>query len=571
MKKEAIYHRMLSEMAAGLDDGTIVFRLRTARDDVESVTLLFGDRSSRTDPIPLIESKMEIIGSTKVWDWYEVVLKCPYMRVCYAFKIVGSAGEVAYYYGDQIEDELPLARSEYFQIPYNHRADRAKIPSWLPDAIVYNVFPDSFASGRRCIAGSAEDRYFEGEICRGWRGGTINGIRANLDYIAGMGFNTLYMNPIFAAGEYHKYDTIDYYHVDPVFGTNEDFRKLVEDCHRRNMHVIIDGVFNHAGWHFIGFKDCIEKGKASRYWSWFHRLEEPVIVPDNWDVYPGYECFGYERMMPKLAMDNPETSDYFCNVGSYWVREFGIDGWRLDVADEVPDVFWRKFRNAVKSVNPECALIGEVWVNANHWLDGSMFDSVMNYDIWRHGKRFFADMSIDAEEFDSRVTDMRTRYRIQHLYGGMNLLDSHDISRFYSLCGESYEKWRLAEVFLFTFPGMPTVFYGDEKGIPGILEKDFRQAMSWDRPDGQMHSLISKLAAIRTEHESLRRGTYRTVKTEDGFYSYSRENDNERIIIALNRNNFTVPMECDDVIFSEGLDGDVLSSMGFAIYREREN
>lgn len=189
-------------------------------------------------------------------------------------------------------------------------------------------------------------------------------------------------------------------------------------------------MFNHCGWKFFAFEDVVQNGVDSKYKDWFYGLQFPVVRPENGEDYPNYECFGYERLMPKLNTANKEVQDYFCKVGRYWVEEFHTDGWRLDVASEVNDAFWMAFRNEVKCVNPDAVLIGEVWETATHWLDGKIFDSAMNYDFRKHCRRFFAEESIDAAEFDSRITDMRMRYRWQTVCAQLNLLDSHDVSRF---------------------------------------------------------------------------------------------------------------------------------------------
>lgn len=287
----------------------------------------------------------------------------------------------------------------------------------------------------------------------------------NVDYLKDLGINCVYINPIFAAGEYHKYDLLDYFHVDPVFGGDEAFREMVDTLHANGIRIIIDGVFNHCGWHFFAFDDVVRNQKASQYRDWFYHLEFPVERPETPEIYPSYACFAYERMMPKLDTANPDVRDYFCKVGRYWVEEFGIDGWRLDVASEVDDGFWRAFRRTVKEANPDALLIGEVWESAGHWLQGDMFDSAMNYDFRKHCNLFFAEGAIDAADFSGRVTNMRMRYRVQTVPAQLNLLDSHDVSRFLSLCNGDTTRYKLAILFMMTFVGMPTVFYGDELGI----------------------------------------------------------------------------------------------------------
>lgn len=480
MNKSAILHIPMSQYAYGMDESHVVIRLRTAKDDLRKCTLYYGDRACRKTPVIFTKVEMKIMAQAPLYDYYEVVLENPYKRLCYYFELDDGTEKILYY-GDCFCDAPVDDRSEYYQLPFNHRADIVNPPKWAQDAVIYNIFPDSFATGKEKVSGQASQKQWEGQTVCGKLGGTIRGITENVSYIKKLGLNAIYINPVFAAGEYHKYDLIDYFHIDPCFGTNEDFKELVETFHANGIKVIIDGVFNHCGWKFFAFEDVVQKRQQSAYKDWFYGLQFPVIRPDNGEDYPNYECFGYERLMPKLNTANLQVQEYFCKVGRYWVEEFHTDGWRLDVASEVNDGFWRKFHEEVKAVNPEAILIGEVWESANHWLDGTIFDSAMNYDFRKHCKRFFAEGSVDAAEFDGRVTDMRMRYRKQTVYAQLNILDSHDVSRFLSVCGEDRKKYKLAIIFQMCFPGIPSVFYGDELGVTGIREEEYRQPMPWGR------------------------------------------------------------------------------------------
>lgn len=571
MKYEAILHIPMSQYAFGLDETHVVYRLRAARGDLKSCTLIYGDRSCRRTPVDYFYAEMEKIAEDNLFDWWEVTLETHIKRLCYGFRLVDQMDEATLYYGDQFNDKLTIDRSEYFQLPYNHRADRADVPAWMQDAIVYNIFPDSFATAKGSITGQPTETTWNGEVVRGKLGGTIRGIMENLPYIKDMGFNCIYMNPIFVAGEYHKYDLIDYFHIDPAFGTDEDFKELVQTAHSMGIRVMIDGVFNHVGWKFDAFKDVIEKGKSSEYWDWFFRLQEPVIIPDNMEDYPTYECFGYERMMPKTATDNPAVQDYFCRVGVHWVKEYDIDGWRLDVASEVNDGFWRAFRSAVKAIKPDCALIGEVWETASHWLDGSMFDSTMNYDFRRHCRRFFALQDIDAQAFNSRVTDMIMRYRRQVTYGQLNLLDSHDVSRFLSLCDGDISRMKLAVLFQMTFVGMPCVFYGDEKGMTGVLEEEYRHPMPWNNKESELQLFYRQATHLRQQHSSLRRGNFRMIFAgrDGGMIHYTREISGEVIGVMMNRSNDSVNVSIPgEILWQEQLNCDILGAYGFVLYRK---
>lgn len=575
MNRSAILHIPLSEYAYGVDEEHVTFRLRSAREDLQKCILHFGDRACRQTPVIFTEQEMYVKASDEYFDYYEVTLEHPYKRINYYFELI-SESEKVLYYGDCFMENCVDDRSEYYQFPYNHRADIVSPPAWAKDAVIYNIFPDSFATGRAYLSEQSAEKEFNGEKVHGKLGGTIRGITENVEYLKELGFNAIYINPIFAAGEYHKYDLLDYYHVDPCFGTNEEFKKMVALYHENGMKVIVDGVFNHCGWKFFAFNDVVEKGETSRYKDWFYRLEFPVVRPENGEIYPDYECFGYERMMPKLNTQNPEVTDYFCKVCQYWLKEYGIDGWRLDVASEINDTFWESFYQAAKEINPEAILIGEVWETARHWLDGRKFDSTMNYDFRKHCRRFFAERSIDAFEFDSRVTNMRMRYRQQTVYAQLNLLDSHDVSRFLSLCGGDERKYKLAVLFQMTFPGIPSVFYGDEKGMSGILEEEYRAPMNWNKPEDELFSFYKKAIGLRREHIALRQGEYRTVQAQrgSGLYIYAREMKAVKIVIAMNPGDETCILpeqkavdRTIQILWQNGLIGRELTSMGWVVVR----
>lgn len=569
MNYQAVRHIPLSQDAHGIDPDHVVFRLRTGRDDCKRCTLFYADRSCRVTPVIFSSAVMQKEAQDEWFDYYQVILKSPYRRICYYFEL-DDGQTTRLYYGDFFADERVDDRSEYYQLPYNHPADIASPPEWVQDAVVYNIFPDSFATSRRFIADIPTQREWNGQITHCKRGGTLRGVRENLDYLADLGINCLYLNPIFAAGEYHKYDLLDYYHIDPCFGTDEEFRLLVEDCHARGMRVIIDGVFNHVGWNFFAFEDVVQKGETSRYKDWFYRLSFPVQRPQDPEAYPDYECFGYERMMPKTNTPNPEVEAYFCDVGRYWVREFGIDGWRLDVASEINDGFWRAFRRAVKEENPDCVLIGEVWESAGHWLAGDMFDSTMNYDLRKHCRRFFAERTIDAAAFDGRVTHMRMRYKLPMTYAQLNLLDSHDVSRFFSLCGEDEARMRLAVLFQMTFLGAPSIFYGDERGIAGVLEDEYRHPMDWSDTPCPLADFYRQAIRLRREQPALRRGSYTTLCAEGGLYGYRRTDDQSAVSVWLNNQDIEVllPATPGQTLWAQGLENGRLAPMGFAVFRE---
>lgn len=570
MNLAAVCHTPMSQDAYGVDEKHIFIRLRAGRNDLVSCTLFYGDRASRQNPVPMTTVPMRRAARDEWFDYYEVLFQCPYVRVCYSFYL-DDGKEQCYYHADFPSQALPEDRSEYYQLPFNHRADRIHVPEWAKDAVVYHIFPDSFASGHRFLSGQAVKTEFNGFPCKGKLGGTLHGIRANVDYLCDLGINCIYMNPIFAAGEYHKYDTLDYFHVDPCLGTDAEFRALVKEYHEKGIRVIIDGVFNHAGWHFFAFEDVVKNGEASPYKDWFYEITFPVKVPAVWEEIPSYACFGYERHMPKLNTENPEVIRYLCNVCQHWLMEYNMDGWRLDVADEVNDGFWRAFKSAARAAKPDSLLIGEIWESAQHWLDGSQFDSTMNYDFRKHCAGFFGKGTLDAAAFDFRVTHMRMRYCLPMLYSQLNLLDSHDVSRFLSLC-EDKKAYRLAVLFQMTFPGMPSVFYGDEKGISGVKEAEYRQAMDWSDKPGVLRDFYRQAIRLRHQEPALRRGAFETVMADrgSGLYVYKRSLPEESITIALNNQHRQAAYaikNSEQVLWQEGYRDGCLAEYGFVMIK----
>lgn len=570
MNRSAILHVPMSNYCHGIDQEHILFRLRCGRNDLDECNLWYGDTACRTTPVVFTKCAMHVTSFDELFDYFEIVLQSPFNRVCYYFELV-KGDERTYYYGDLFYDKIVNERAEYYKLPYNRKEDIVDVPKWLKDAVVYNIFPDSFATGRRYISKEGTTIEQNGLTLHGKLGGTIQGIIDNLDYISEMGFNCVYLNPIFTASEYHKYDLIDYYSIDPCFGSNEDFKNLVEDCHKRNMKVIIDGVFNHCGWNFFAFDDVVRNGENSRYKEWFYKLKFPVIRPQNGDIYPNYECFGYERLMPKMNTSNAQVKEYFLDVAKFWIEKYDIDGWRLDVADEVNSDFWREFRKTVKTTKKDVAIIGEVWQTASFWLDGSMFDSTMNYDLLKHCKCFMAENSITGEEFNGRVTHMRNRYKKQFISAQLNLLDSHDVPRFLSICKGNEDKYKIALVFQMTFIGAPSVFYGDEQGLDGLHEEEYRQPMRFENTP--LKQFVTKLISLRNECPQLKGDAFETeiASADGGLFSYVRGESNERIRVILNASEKSEKIEKSlldsEILMQNNLSNGVMLPNSFVIIK----
>ena len=575
MNKEAVLHTTMSEYSHGISEDTFVIRIRTAKNDIKKCTLMVGDTACRKTPIDFYPEEMRVVATDLLFDYFEAEFKCPYNRIYYYF-VLDDGKESVYYFNDFFREELPDDRSEYYKLPFLHRADIAYTPDWVKDAVIYNIFPDSFATGKRYISCKSGEKMFKTEkmteevktVTK--LGGTIKGITENADYLKDLGINCIYINPSFAAGQCHKYDTIDYFTIDPNFGTNEDFKEMVSALHANGIRVIIDGVFNHCGWMFYAFDDVVRNQEKSQYVDWFYRLSFPVERPDNGEDIPGYECFAYERLMPKLNTENPEVIEMICSVGEYWIKEFDIDGWRLDVANEINDDLWRTFRKRVKAAKKDAFIIGEVWENSRHWLQGDMFDSVMNYDVRKFSKYYFAWSKIDTKTFNAGVTNMLMRYKKDLLFGELNLLDSHDVSRFLSECNGDEKKFKDAVVFQMMFIGAPSVFYGDEKGLMGVTEPEYRRPMEFDK-ESDLYDFYKKIIAVRTSEAAVRRGSFECI-SEEGVYAFVRRLGNESVYVYINNSEkeekITSPSK--NVLMEEGYDAKSGSLLphGFVITKE---
>ena len=559
MNPATIFHRPMSEYAFALDDTHYIFRLRTGKGEAESVRFYYADRAVMTPKLQFAPLPMEKFRTDRYFDWYEIRLETRFERIAYYFELQNGV-ETLFYYGDCYEMAGTPTRADYFQLPFNPRADRFAAPAWTRDAVVYNIFPDSFAAGKRLAPNGAPP-------CRG---GTVRGVTENLDYIASLGFNCIYLNPIFAARSYHRYDTLDYYRIDPHMGAEDDLRDLVRRAHALGIRVILDGVFNHVSSDHPFFRDVLENGRASRYYSCFYALPETPRLPAAGEL-PGYTCFSYVADMPKTNTADPFLRQYFCDVGAYWVRKFDVDGWRLDVANELDDGFLRAFRASVKAAKSDALIVGEVWENAAHYLGGDMLDSAMNYDFRRYCRRFFAEQTVDAETFDTNVSTLLLRYNENALFAQLNLLDSHDVSRFLSLCGGKTERMELAVLLQMTFPGMPCVFYGDEKGLCGESEPEYRRPMEWDA-SSPLEEVYRRMIALRKTHPALRYGSFHTELACGGVYRYSRVWNGTKITVAMNLGAEPVKAEKrGTLLLKKGENRDIIGAWKYEVWEEQND
>jgi glycosidase len=301
------------------------------------------------------------------------------------------------------------------------------------------------------------------------------------------------------------------------------------------MRIVFDAVFNHSGDDFFAFEDVVKNGEQSKYKDWFYIKDFPV---DKEKV--NYLTFANNIWrMPKLNTENPEVVEYLLKVAEYWIKEVGIDGWRLDVCDEVDHAFWREFRKTVKKANPEALIIGEVMHESSAWLRGDQLDSIMNYPFKHLSIDFFAKRVINAEEFDSGLTDNRVIYMKKINSNMFNLIDSHDTARFLTDAEEKIERLKLAAAFQYTYIGMPYIYYGDEVGMVGGNDPDCRRCMIWEeeKQDRDLFNFYKTLNRIRKENKALVYGDFKTLYKEDSVLVFKRIFNEEQILVVINNSD----------------------------------
>ncbi len=509
----------------------LFLRVRTRKDDVEAVELVITNRPRRT-------IRMEPFVDDSLYTYYQVSL--PDRDADYYFVIRDGRTRLAL----TASGIQPVGNR---LTPFQHRRGekRFEVPDWVQDAIFYQIMPDRFYNANPTNDPLNDEPIdFTGRI-EGDRfyGGDLQGIIKKLGYLQDLGITTVYLTPVFASVTHHNYDTDNYEQVDPQLGTNDDLKELARQLHANQMRLVLDGVFNHVGIYFFAFQDLLKNQENSRYKDWFIVERFPVRVEPN----PTYWAWWNIPYMPKLNHANPEVRKYLFGVVERWTRELRLDGWRLDVPNEVPDFFWKEFRPVVRRSNPEAVIIGEIWDDAGRWLQGDMFDSVMNY-VWRGAVLdWVAHRRSTPSQFDQRMRNLMVRYPLPSLYAMYNMLSSHDVPRFWREAGGDERRVRLGYLLMMTAIGAPALYYGDEYGMDGGGTPDNRRPMIWE-PNAQQQALrnyVRRLSQVRTALAPLRRGDWRTLLVDDArnTYGFARTHEGQTVVVLINNGEEPATLE----------------------------
>ncbi len=530
----------------------LVIRLRTAKNDADRAEYVFPGQ----EPVRMLR-----VFSDRLFDWYEAEVPVGEEALRWCFRLTGRNEEG----GEQVVWYDMLGPSEEHDDDYDFRVIPGfRTPDWAKGAVLYQIFPDRFCNGdpgndvrtgeyvymEEPVRRVEEDALPEDPDVGLFHGGDLEGVTRKLDYLRDLGVNGIYLNPVFVSPSSHKYDTEDYEHVDPHLGGDAALETLLREAHARGMRVILDGVFNH----------CSDRHR------WF--AERPEFFGRNADGETEY--WWDNKTLPKLNYEgSEELEEEILAIARKWLRPpYRADGWRLDVAadlghsEQYNHSFWKRFREAVKQEDPEALILAEHYGDPQPWLDGSQWDTVMNYDgfmdpvSWfltgmeKHSDRAEADLCGDAAAFRSLMDRGRSRMTAPSLLCAMNELDNHDHSRFLTRTnrrtgrlvpdgpeaaeeGVSVPVLRQAVLLQMTMCGAPTVYYGDEAGLCGWTDPDCRRMFPWGREDRELTDYYRQLGRLHNGSPALRRGSLVWLAAEGCVLAYARVRGNDRMIVVL--------------------------------------
>lgn len=585
MNFSAIYHRPESEMAFLGDPQTMHIRLRTAKGDIKTVQLLHGDPyslrslASIKPPFYTTPTPMKKILSDDLYDYWQIAVTEPKKRLAYAFDITSVDGIRTVYtdhgYIQPDDHEALEDLNTYFRMPFFQEIDMFHSSEWVKNTVWYQIFPERFANGDRSNdpIGTKKWNASDHPGRQDFYGGDLQGVLDHLNHLQKLGVNGIYFNPLFKAPSNHKYDTEDYYQIDPHFGNAALFKEVVTQAHQRGIHVMLDAVFNHIGDKSLQWQDVLKNGQRSKYAGWFHVNKFPATYTPtkNFEFTPDatYDTFDYTPHMPKLNTANPAVQEYLLGIAKYWIKKFDIDAWRLDVANEIDHHFWKRFHKETTALKPDFYILGEIWHTSQAWLNGDEFSGVMNYSYTGAILDHFINHRISAEQMIDHLSNQLMKYRDQTNQMMFNVLDSHDTARIMTQARGNRNL--VKETFAFTFlqPGTPSIYYGTEYGMDGDNDPDCRKPMNWvPDDDGQdMFTFFKKLVALRRNNADLIEGGMVVLKVlPTGLVEISRMGAGKVLTGIFNTTN--LPIKClstGRLLLSQGVQDHQLMPNGFVI------
>ena len=539
MNKLALLHRIDSEYAYPLDEKRLVLRLRVSKKDEFKVIEVFFNPAMRFIKERQVK-EMKVKYVDNYFKYYEVTLFNNFPSFSYIFHIVTLDNE-EYFLSDEglsRSYDYSLSQVSAFRYAFINPDDVIKVNPKFEGRIFYQIFVDSFFKSEslnkdfvtRDWNSTDLEAFKDGKYHPVFLGGDLKGVTSKLNYLKELGIGAIYLTPIFKANTNHRYDTLDYFEIDPRLGDLSDLKELVKKAHELDILVCLDLVFNHTSFFHPFFQDVLKNGKKSKYYDFYMvegeevKLEKPV----------NYYTFSESFMMPKLNGNNKEVQAYCIEVAKHYLKEADVDGYRLDVSNELPHSFWIEFKKEVKKEKEDVFLIGECWYNAYSFLNSLEWDSSMNYASLFAAKEYFVNHSLSAKEFVYKLNSILVRYKEPTNKMLLNLLDSHDASRFYEYLKPNKALYLLSELFLVSFVGLAMIYYGDEIFMEGGNDPFNRKGMEWDSPNFQSEEfkLLKNIYHLR-QLEAFKKGEM-TLLEKDELLVIKRSYKEENIEVIIN-------------------------------------
>ncbi|MCI9416843.1 MAG: alpha-glycosidase [Eubacterium sp.] len=630
-QKYIMQTRPILQKQALFSDGTKDYRIPMEPKPNETVTIRFRTAKDNVDAVWLCTDKnsyfMDFFESDGTYDYYSVDIMLGTEPFSYYFEIASGLLKCRY---DRYGVTREIRKQYFFRI-----APGFSTPDWAKGAVMYQIMVDRFYNGdpandvldreyfyirtfSRNVPAEQWEKCPENFSVGEFYGGDLEGVRKKLDYLSDLGVEVIYFNPLFVSPSNHKYDIQDYDHIDPhlakivedegellsewdqdnsratrycnrvtsqknLEASNAFFAEFVKEVHSRGMRVILDGVFNHCGsfnhWmdreKIYEGKEGFEKGaylsKDSIYRDYFgFKDQEDNAWPDN----KNYEGWWGHETLPKLNYEGSETlyADMLRIAGKWVSKPYDVDGWRLDVAEDLGHTkefnheFWRKFRNSVKEANPDAVILAEHYGDPMEWLQGDQWDTIMNYAAFmepvswfltgmeKHSDEFRPECIGKISDFEGAMRHYMTSFMTPSLLCSMNQLSNHDHSRFLTRTNHKAGRveylgadaasedvdfgiMREAVLIQMTWPGAPTLYYGDEAGVCGFTDPDNRRTYPWGKENWELIDLHRELIRIHKENEAFRTGSFQFLDGEDNLLCYTRFNRKQQFVIIVNHDD----------------------------------
>ena len=538
MEKSSIRHFLNGDYVYKTFKGTYLFRLACKKNDLSKVTFVYLDKyrfgiRGYDHKDYLVMNK---VASTDIYDYYETEINCSFPAIKYYFILEGN--EILYFsngvfYTNEPKDIIYMFTANTYILDDSYFS----VPAWSRGAVFYQIFPERFNP-----TSNYSKNWFDVDVKHFYRtNGTLDGIAKKIDYLCDLGIDCIYLNPIFKANSSHRYDTVDYFEVCEKLGGHDGFMNLVNKAHSKGIKVILDIAFNHTSTDFFAFKDLCINQEQSKYKDWYFIYKFPFKK----DFFE-YKCFSYYYMMPKLNTTNKEVEEYLLDVTRYYLEEFKIDGFRLDVCDEVSHNFWKKFRSTVKSINKDALILGEIWYESTPWLRGDEIDTITNYTSLNAIKNL-CKRKLSIDEFINIYEKDRGEGNINYLPSTLNMISNHDTIRCFRDLDKDKDRFKVALALDLLLPGASLIYYGDEQMMDGGMDPDCRRGMLFNNCD-EMYQYTKKLINIK-KNDAFKNIDFTFEKISDDVFTLTRYgNDSFIVYVNLADSEYNLPFSQWDLI-----------------------